>query len=227
MFADTFSLAPCALEGAETSFYISKEDKSEESSSSAEETTAKAAAAKKIEKHKNEIDALAEKFAENVPEDRFSPADLQDYLVLHKNQPQAAVDEVGAWVAEKLGEKAEETENAQDDSPNDSESGGEDNIFTENQSERSTAASSADGGSPKIGMSNEQSAKAKDKTSEATKGVSAEIIDLASKLRELDPEKLALMLGKKDVEPIQEGKSGKGDHAVPVKAGSDGEDARP
>ncbi|EXJ63797.1 hypothetical protein A1O7_00132 [Cladophialophora yegresii CBS 114405] len=41
---------------------------------------------------------LADAFAALVPEDDFSPADLQDYLLMHKKDPQKAVDEVKSWM---------------------------------------------------------------------------------------------------------------------------------
>jgi mitochondrial chaperone BCS1 len=91
---------------------------------------------KSTEKH-NEIRLLAEQFADKVPQGRFSPAELQDYLILHKNKPQAAIDGAGKWVTEKLGDKRDE-EDHQDDSESE-----EDNIFTQNPSRHSTAASSA------------------------------------------------------------------------------------
>lgn len=41
---------------------------------------------------------LAEAFASSVPEGDFSPADLQDYLLIHKKDPQKAVDGVKSWI---------------------------------------------------------------------------------------------------------------------------------
>jgi mitochondrial chaperone BCS1 len=54
----------------------------------------------------NEIAALADRFADLVPNEEFSPAQLQDYILLHKNQPQRAVDEVETWIKEHNEEKA-------------------------------------------------------------------------------------------------------------------------
>ena len=45
---------------------------------------------------------LAEQFAEGVPEKAFSPAELQDYILLRKDQPQRAVGEVEEWVAKQI-----------------------------------------------------------------------------------------------------------------------------
>ncbi|KAJ1304747.1 hypothetical protein OPQ81_005885 [Rhizoctonia solani] len=41
---------------------------------------------------------LAKKFAEAIPEDEFSVASLQGYLLKNKTRPQAAADEAAAWV---------------------------------------------------------------------------------------------------------------------------------
>lgn len=49
---------------------------------------------------------LAEKFAEQIPEHEFSPADLQDFLLTRKTEPQRAVDEVETWKVEILKERA-------------------------------------------------------------------------------------------------------------------------
>lgn len=204
---------PAGIEGAETSLYTGTDSSSKTSSSSAEEVTAgdvtdEDAAAKeaeklrlqklKVEQQKNEVYGLAEKFADQVPEGRFSPADLQDYIVLHKDQPQVAVDEVGAWVAEKLGEKPEDDQDDSDDNDSDDE----DNVFTENPSELSTAASSA---ASESGAVSEPKAKTTDKIKDADAGhgngkspASAEMVELAKHLKGLEPEKLAAMLGQQE-----------------------------
>ena len=41
---------------------------------------------------------LAQEFASSVVEGDFSPADLQDYLLIHKKDPQKAVDEIKSWM---------------------------------------------------------------------------------------------------------------------------------
>ncbi|KIW73892.1 hypothetical protein PV04_01973 [Phialophora macrospora] len=50
-----------------------------------------------------QVRGLAKDFAALVPEGDFSPADLQDYLLIHKKDPQKAVDEAKSWM-----EKADE-----------------------------------------------------------------------------------------------------------------------
>ncbi|RVX70570.1 hypothetical protein B0A52_05221 [Exophiala mesophila] len=49
---------------------------------------------------------LSKAFADAVPDFDFSPADLQDYLLMHKSDAQKAVDQVGAWREEKYQERA-------------------------------------------------------------------------------------------------------------------------
>lgn len=44
------------------------------------------------------LKTLAKKFSETIPDEEFSPADLQDYLLLHKKDPQRAVDSLEAWM---------------------------------------------------------------------------------------------------------------------------------
>ncbi|KAF7325506.1 p-loop containing nucleoside triphosphate hydrolase protein [Mycena kentingensis (nom. inval.)] len=53
------------------------------------------------------IAALAERFAAAVPAGEYSIADLQGYLLGHKKEPQAAVEQVGAWIGVQVRERAE------------------------------------------------------------------------------------------------------------------------
>lgn len=50
---------------------------------------------------------LATEFADNIPDNTFSPADLQDFLLMHKSEPQSAVAELEGWKVGKLREQAE------------------------------------------------------------------------------------------------------------------------
>jgi chaperone BCS1 len=52
-------------------------------------------------KTENEIRILAEKFAQVVPEDVFTPAEIQGYLLKHKTNPQLALDGVEDFVNSK------------------------------------------------------------------------------------------------------------------------------
>ncbi|KIM99654.1 hypothetical protein OIDMADRAFT_165810 [Oidiodendron maius Zn] len=49
-----------------------------------------------------ELRMLAQKFAENIPDNRFSPAELQGFLLKRKKDPRKARDEVGKWVEEMM-----------------------------------------------------------------------------------------------------------------------------
>jgi mitochondrial chaperone BCS1 len=56
---------------------------------------------------------LAKTFAKRIPPGDFSPADLQDYLLIHKKSPQNAVDNVTSWIEkvyEERKKKADEVE---------------------------------------------------------------------------------------------------------------------
>ena len=53
---------------------------------------------------------LAKQFADQVPEGDFSPADLQDYLLIHKKDPEKAVIEVKAWMEKVYQERKKKDE---------------------------------------------------------------------------------------------------------------------
>ena len=57
-----------------------------------------------------EIERLANMFAEKVPEQIFSPAEVQGFLLKFKKMPRKAVEEVEAWVKKALHEKMEREE---------------------------------------------------------------------------------------------------------------------
>jgi len=46
-----------------------------------------------------------ERFRGLVPEQEFSMAALQGYLLTHKNQPHRAVEFVGKWVEEEMAKR--------------------------------------------------------------------------------------------------------------------------
>lgn len=50
----------------------------------------------------DDIKRLADDFAEMVPEDKFSPAEVQSFLITRKKDPQRAMDEVAKWRDELL-----------------------------------------------------------------------------------------------------------------------------
>ncbi|KAL0578100.1 hypothetical protein V5O48_003879 [Marasmius crinis-equi] len=51
---------------------------------------------------KETLNTLARKFAEGIPEEEFSVAALQGYLLKNKSRPEEAADEVGRWVEGEL-----------------------------------------------------------------------------------------------------------------------------
>lgn len=52
-------------------------------------------------KSAEEIYALAEVFADAVPSEKYTPAEIQGYLLQHKTDPQGAIDGVQAWMESK------------------------------------------------------------------------------------------------------------------------------
>lgn len=55
----------------------------------------------------DKVEDLANQFAAKIPEDEFSPAELQGLLLKHKRDPIAAIDGVEDWILETRKEKAE------------------------------------------------------------------------------------------------------------------------
>ena len=76
-----------------------------------------------LDEQNEKIAELADVFASKVPNEEFSPAQLQDYILLHKNQPQRAVDEVERFIKEHFEEKArQEAEDVDSEESDDEES---------------------------------------------------------------------------------------------------------
>jgi len=57
-----------------------------------------------------ELDELAEKFVNQVPEGKLSLAAIQGHLLKHKKDPRGAVEVAPAWVLQALKEEAEKDE---------------------------------------------------------------------------------------------------------------------
>jgi mitochondrial chaperone BCS1 len=133
---------------------------------------------------------FAEQFAELVPELSFSPAQLQEYILIHKNKPQRAIDEVKDWVISKLGDRensslVSSTEESEDDGVN--------SLFSDGSP--STAASSINGDSlfkevDRTRFSKGKKQKARRWNKDATKAASA----LAKALCHLDSEQVQSVL---------------------------------
>ncbi|KAK1470311.1 hypothetical protein CCUS01_06413 [Colletotrichum cuscutae] len=54
-----------------------------------------------LKKQTSEFDKLAEGFSSQVPDDIFTPAQLQGFLLNHRNAPKQAVRSIAAWVVEE------------------------------------------------------------------------------------------------------------------------------
>lgn len=53
---------------------------------------------------------LSKRFAESIPEDKFTPAELQGFLLANRLSPTGAVENIGAWVETELAVQEEERE---------------------------------------------------------------------------------------------------------------------
>jgi chaperone BCS1 len=51
------------------------------------------------------LDDLAKKFAQLIPDDTFTPAEIQNHLMRYKNEPREAVETAGEWMEGVLEEK--------------------------------------------------------------------------------------------------------------------------
>ncbi|KAK2764516.1 hypothetical protein FQN54_009211 [Arachnomyces sp. PD_36] len=58
-----------------------------------------------------EIASRAEQFASKIPEGKFTPAEIQGYLLKYKNDPDSAVESVADWVSSTLEEKGKKAGN--------------------------------------------------------------------------------------------------------------------
>lgn len=57
------------------------------------------AADKEIDELKEgELEKIASRFANKIPDDTFSPAEIQGFLLKRKKDPRKALDEVDTWV---------------------------------------------------------------------------------------------------------------------------------
>jgi SpoVK/Ycf46/Vps4 family AAA+-type ATPase len=56
------------------------------------------------------LQALAQQFSELIPDHLFSPADLQDFLLMRRKDPQRAIDELEEWKATTMEERAKKAE---------------------------------------------------------------------------------------------------------------------
>ena len=71
-----------------------------------EKSTFASAAPPPLQLSEEELDRLASDFAEQLPEQKFAPSDVQGYLLMHKKNPRDAVQGVAAWRDGKVEEIA-------------------------------------------------------------------------------------------------------------------------
>ncbi|KAK6537485.1 hypothetical protein TWF694_011670 [Orbilia ellipsospora] len=58
----------------------------------------------RAQKHKEKLEKLAQEFSSRVPSDKFTPAEVQGYLLSHKSDPEDALDCLDEWLQSKLRE---------------------------------------------------------------------------------------------------------------------------
>lgn len=58
------------------------------------------------------LDEMAGKFSELVPEFQISPAELQDFILMRKSDPQKALDDIGDWAKKVIQERKAAEEEA-------------------------------------------------------------------------------------------------------------------
>ncbi|KAK6507593.1 hypothetical protein TWF481_006020 [Arthrobotrys musiformis] len=56
------------------------------------------------QKHEEKLEILAHEFGSRVPSDKFTPAEVQGYLLSHKSDPEDALDCLDDWLKSKLNE---------------------------------------------------------------------------------------------------------------------------
>lgn len=61
---------------------------------------------------RTELEDIAIKFAEELPEETFAPSDVQGYLLMHKKMPRVALKEAKAWREEQMAEMADKADKA-------------------------------------------------------------------------------------------------------------------
>jgi chaperone BCS1 len=67
------------------------------------------------------LDDLARKFAQLIPDDTFTPAEIQNHLMRYKNEPREAVETAGEWMEGVLEEKEKQRRYKDEDEDDDDE----------------------------------------------------------------------------------------------------------
>jgi len=113
-FSGSASAIQTELNGSATSTQVCKGTKEEKARLVATDEVYKAekeAIAKEEERGEAErIRRLAERFADVMPEDEFSPAEVQGYLLKHKREPELAIEGALKWCVDTREEKAKRAE---------------------------------------------------------------------------------------------------------------------
>ena len=68
---------------------------------------------------RKDLETLASNFADCVPEDTFTPAEVQNLLMMHKKEPRTAFEKVAAWVESELREKEQKPDTGTKDKKED------------------------------------------------------------------------------------------------------------
>jgi chaperone BCS1 len=61
------------------------------------------------------LEDLAKEFAERIPDDTFTPAEIQNHLMRYKNEPREAVETAEAWRKGVLEEKEKQREQVEEE----------------------------------------------------------------------------------------------------------------
>ncbi|PHH65972.1 hypothetical protein CDD81_920 [Ophiocordyceps australis] len=107
MFRAIYS--PCENEAASVDCPRSNEVANTESGAQAEEKPSSVTYADAQKR----INALAQQFAEAIPESEFSPAEVQGLLLRHKRSPEAAIEAIDDWVTQMRKDKEEEAKRSE------------------------------------------------------------------------------------------------------------------
>ena len=68
-----------------------------------------------------DLEELAAEFAAHIPDDTYTPAEIQNHLMRFKKEPSMAVDKVNDWVSEMIVEKAKEEDKDPEENLDDDE----------------------------------------------------------------------------------------------------------
>ena len=67
------------------------------------------------------LEDLAKEFADHIPDDTFTPAEIQNHLMRYKNEPREAVERAEEWMKGVLEEKEKQRKYAEEADEDDEE----------------------------------------------------------------------------------------------------------